>query len=64
MSLQILTRQDVSKTFKIPLKTVDYLVRTGQIPFFRTGKRGVRFNADRLAEWTVEREGVEYRLGK
>lgn len=62
MPLQILTRQDVSNNFKIPLKTIDYLVRTGQIPFFRVGKRGVRFNAARLTEWTVEREGVEYRL--
>jgi excisionase family DNA binding protein len=63
MSFEILTRQEVSDKFKTPLKTLDYLVRTGQIPFFRVGKRGVRFNSDRLEKWTIEREGIEYRLG-
>ena len=63
MSFEILTRQEVSDAFKIPLKTIDYMVRTGQIPFFRPSRRLVRFSADRLKEWAAEREGVEYRLG-
>lgn len=62
MSLGVLTRQEASKELKISLKTLDYLVRTDQIPFSRTGRRGVRFLESRLLEWLQEREGVEYRL--
>ena len=63
MPFEVYTRQEVSKLFKIPLKTLDYMVRTGQIPFFRPTKRSVRFSSDRLKEWMHEREGIEYRLG-
>lgn len=30
---EILTRKEVSEFFKMPIRTVDYLVTTGQIPF-------------------------------
>ncbi len=63
MTPEVYTRQEVSDIFKIPLKTIDYMVRTGQIPFFRPSRRLVRFNSDRLKEWMHEREMVEYRLG-
>jgi len=59
-----LTRKDVSDVFQIPVRTIDYLVSTGQIPFSRIGKRGVRFDEKRLQEWFVEREGVEYRQNR
>jgi excisionase family DNA binding protein len=45
----------------LPLRTLDFLVATGQIPFFRVGKRNVRFDEERLREWTRDQEGVEYR---
>lgn len=61
---EILTRKDVSERFKLPLRTIDYFVSTGQIPFSRLGKRCVRFNSDRLMDWFKEREGVEYRHEK
>lgn len=61
---EILTRKDVSKQFKLPLGTVDYLVSTKQIPFSRLGRRGVRFSKGRLMEWFREREGVEFRKKK
>jgi excisionase family DNA binding protein len=60
----ILTRQEVSEKFRLPISTLDYLVSTNQIPFSRIGKRGVRFSLERLNEWFKEREGVEFRHKK
>ena len=61
---EILTRNEVADFLKIPKRTIDYLVSTQQIPFFRVGKRGVRFSRERLMEWSREREGVEFRHKK
>lgn len=58
---EILTRKEVSEFFKMPIRTVDYLVQTDQIPFSRLGKRSVRFSKERLVTWFKEREGVEYK---
>ncbi len=58
---EILRRKDVAEIYKMPVRTVDYLVQTGQIPFSRLGKRSVRFDKNRLREWFAERENVEYR---
>jgi phage terminase Nu1 subunit (DNA packaging protein) len=54
-----LNRQDVAEMFKLPVRTVDYLVSTGQIPVSRLGKRIVRFSRKRLVDWFAEREGIE-----
>jgi excisionase family DNA binding protein len=62
MEDQKLTRQDVAELFQLPIRTLDYLVGTGQIPFSRIGKRNVRFDRGRLEAWFKEREGKEYRL--
>ena len=62
--MEILTRPEAAKKLKIPIRTIDYLVSTNQIPFSRIGKRGIRFDADRLKEWFKEREGVEFRHKK
>jgi excisionase family DNA binding protein len=59
---EILIRPEVSKMLKIPGRTLDYLVATGQIPYSRIGKRSVRFSKRRLLKWLQERENVEYRL--
>jgi excisionase family DNA binding protein len=59
---EILTRSEAAELLKLPLRTLDYLVATGQIPFTRIGKRSVRFSRARLMEWFREREGIEYRL--
>ncbi len=59
--MEILTRKETATLFKIPVRTLDYLVQTDQIPFSRLGKRSVRFDKGRLAEWFAEREGVEFR---
>lgn len=64
MENQILKRKEAAEFLKIPLKTLDYLVRTGQIPFSRIGKRLVRFSQDRLVEYLQEREGIEFRHSK
>lgn len=61
---EILKRKDAAEFLKLPLQTLDYYVRTGQIPFSRLGKRLVRFNRGRLIEWMAEREGIEFRHQK
>lgn len=61
---EFLTRAQVATMFKLPIRTVDYLVSTGQIPFSRLGKRTVRFSLERLEKWFREREGVEYHTEK
>lgn len=61
---EILTRKQVSEMFQLPIRTVDYLVQTDQIPFSRLGKRNVRFAKDRLVAWFKDREGIEYRHGQ
>ena len=62
--MEILTRKEVSEMLKLPIRTLDYLVSTGQIPFFRPGKRSVRFLKSRLEDWIQTREGVEFRHKK
>ena len=57
---EILLKKEAAEFLKISNRTLDYLVVTGQIPFSRIGKRGVRFSKNRLLEWIKEREGVEY----
>ena len=61
---EFLTRQEVSERLKMPVRTIDYLVSTNQIPFSRVGKRSVRFSSTRLEEWFIEREGVEFRQSR
>jgi excisionase family DNA binding protein len=59
--MEILTRKEVAGFFKMPIRTLDYLVGTGQIPFSRLGKRSVRFDREELEKWFRKRQGVEYR---
>jgi len=61
---EILTRVEASDMLKLRLRTLDYLVQTGQIPFSRIGKRCVRFSRARLLQYLVDREGVEFRHRK
>lgn len=56
-------REDVAERYQLPLRTVDYLVATGQIPYIRLGKRIVRFDPQELQRWEEERKNLEYRLG-
>ena len=64
MNDEILKRQGAAEFLKTPIGTIDYLVATGQIPYFRVGKRNVRFSRQRLLEWIKEREGIEFRHKK
>jgi len=59
--MEILTRKEVAEFFKMPIRTIDYLVSTDQIPFSRLGKRSVRFDREELEKWFRKRQGVEYR---
>jgi len=61
---EIWTRKEAAEKLKTPIKTIDYLVSTGQIPFSRIGKRNVRFVSTRIEEWLQEREGVEFRQNR
>ena len=57
-----LKRRDVAELLQMPVRTIDYLVSTRQIPFSRVGQRSVRFNRKRIETWFQEREGVEFHL--
>lgn len=61
---EFLTRKEAAELLKMPMRTLDYLVGTNQIPFARLGKRMVRFSETRLKEWFREREGIEYHTTK
>jgi excisionase family DNA binding protein len=54
--MDVLTRQEVSELFKLPLSTVDYFVGTNQIPYSRLGKRSVRFSRSELEHWFESRK--------
>ena len=56
--MDILTRQEVAQTYKLPLSTVDYFVATNQIPYSRLGKRAVRFDKGELEQWFQARKYV------
>ena len=60
MTSDKMTRKDVSEEYKLPLRTVDYLVASKQIPFSRIGKRNVRFSRARLEKWFESRENIEF----
>ena len=57
-----LNKKEVGERLGIPVKTIDYLVATNQIPYSRVGKRSVRFDPERIQAWFMKREGIEYRL--
>ena len=59
-----LTRREVSDLLHIPLRSLDYLVRRGEIPFSRIGKRSVRFDPERVQQWFEQREGLPSHLGR
>jgi excisionase family DNA binding protein len=61
---EILTKTDVATEFKLPKRTIDYLVATGQIPFLRLGKRTVRFSRESLAQWIKDRENIKVEYHK
>ncbi len=59
--MEVLTMNEAANLLKVPKRTLQYLVSSQQVPFFRVGRRGVRFSVKRLEEWSREREGVELR---
>jgi excisionase family DNA binding protein len=59
---EVLTVEETARFLKCQVKTVQYMVSTSQLPFFRLGKRLVRFRRSRLIEYAEEREKIEYRL--
>ena len=61
---EVLTRPEAADFLKIPVRTIDYLVLTGQIPFSRLGRRRVVFQKQRLRDYLRAREGVPYHRGR
>ena len=62
--MEILRKKEAAEFLKLPVRTLDYLVHTSQIPFSRLGKRTVRFSKERLEQWVNDRESVEVRYDK
>lgn len=55
-----LTRKEVCDLLKLPLRTLDYLVASKQIPYSRISKRNVRFSRAQIDRWFLEREHIEF----
>ena len=52
----VLVRKEAASFVRAGIRTLDYLVATGQIPHFRVGKRGVRFRKSTLEKWIEKQE--------
>ena len=61
---EIMTIPQAADFLKASKRSVDYWVASGQIPFSRIGKRGVRFKKSRLLEWLDEQEGKPFYRGE
>lgn len=59
--LRLLSAKDLAEAFGLPRSTVDYMVQTNQIPFFRISRRNVRFRESEIAEWLETRRNIDYR---
>ena len=60
MNQEIMNRKEAADFLKLPLRTIDYLTMTSQIPYSRVGKRRIVFLKDRLMDYLREREGIVY----
>ncbi|MBL7210886.1 MAG: helix-turn-helix domain-containing protein [Desulfobacteraceae bacterium] len=58
-----LTRKQAADLLQLPVRTLDYLAGTNQIPFLRISKRNVRFAGAKLDKWFEQREGIAHRRG-
>ncbi len=56
---EVLTRKEVAQLLKVPLRTIDFWTKTGQIPFSRLGGRTIRFSKERLDAWFLEKEALQ-----
>ena len=61
--LKIFTRKEVAAILRLSVRTVDYLVASGQIPHRRIG-RSVRFSESALQRWMDNDGGVSCGISK
>ena len=60
--MKILTKNEVAELLQVSPQTINFWIKTNQIPYSRTGKRAVRFLESRIEAWMKERENVQYRM--
>jgi excisionase family DNA binding protein len=58
--LKLLTRKDLAALFQLAPSTLDFLVATRQIPFYRISKRNLRFKATEIKKWLETRKNLPY----
>ena len=58
---RIVNQKEAAKFLNVSHNTVKWLIKTRQIPFVRLGKRLIKFDLNRLAEWLSDRESVDVR---
>jgi len=46
----LMTRKEVAEYFGMSIRTIDYLVASKQLPFFRIGPRLIRFSKTKIKE--------------
>ena len=57
---EVLNRKEAAEFLRIPIRALDYLIASKQVPYSRIGQRRLAFKRDRLLSWMDEREGVVY----
>ena len=57
---EVLNRKEAAEFLRIPLRALDYLIASKQVPYSRIGQRRIAFKKDRLLSYLDEREGVVY----
>ena len=60
---EIMTKPEAAKFLKVSERSLDYWIWSGQVPFSRVGKRGIRFKKSRLLTWLDEQEGKPFYRG-
>ena len=60
---EILTKPQAADFLQVSERSIDYWVVSGQIPYSRIGRRGVRFKKSRLLKWLDEQEGKPFHRG-
>ena len=56
--LKVLTRPEAAELLRISIRTLDYWVKTGQVPHKKIG-RSIRFSEKALERWLEQEVGAE-----
>ena len=61
---KILGVPEIAEYLNTSERSVYYMVKTNQIPFFRIGRRRIGTTEKMLREWMQEQTGLEYHINR